>query len=434
MLERIKKLVPDRLAPVDVLVAVFAVALQIQLTLFSAQDYAGLRVNLADFFLPFAGLWVAFRLAARKDLWPVWDGKYTMPLALFSMFAVMTIALLHGYEELGGWSLWALLNKYAGFLILLFYFLLGSWIVSNSENADSLRARFSAVFCGFFILVLLASAVLLIIQIAVPFPLWVPAYPWDGFMANRNACMVLMVMVLVFLLWGGEKERSRLRIRDRTENIFWVLLPVFLVCNGSRTGWFAAAFLLLFAILTARPFTRFLRIVLLFAAGCVLALGAISVTAKAARHSAMQFDRTLALLQDNGDVAYTGDQRRVIAIEDGLELYRDSNPILGAGLGAYRKFQEQKRGEFIDVIDFSALWLLVETGAPGLAVFAGFFFFCLYTSYHRGIRGGSAFHKSVFIFLMAFAFMSCLHELLYTRFLWFVLGLAMATDKKEALR
>ena len=131
---------------IDALLFVFGIALQMQITLFAQDGYSGLRINLADFFLPFAGLWVLFLLVTKRALWPVWSSRYVLP-ALISLFCFMSIALVHGYYINGAWSYWALINKYAGFLVLLSYFALGSWIMTNSKDMSQTLSCFFKIFC-----------------------------------------------------------------------------------------------------------------------------------------------------------------------------------------------------------------------------------------------------------------------------------------------
>ena len=51
-----------------------------------------------------------------------------------------------------------------------------------------------------FLLMLLVTFVFALMQPLIPIDLWLNKYPWDGFMANRNAFMVLMVFAGVFIV------------------------------------------------------------------------------------------------------------------------------------------------------------------------------------------------------------------------------------------
>ncbi len=121
---------------------------------------------------------------------------------------------------------------------------------------------------------------------------------------------------------------------------------------------------------------------------------------------------------------------RYISWEDSADLLKDSNPFLGAGIGGYRHFQIEKRGEFIEILDSTPLWLLVELGILGSTCFFAFLMFCLYRFYMSGWRDNSSpFHRAMFVFLIMFCAVSVLHEILYTRFLWFFVGFSFVSSK-----
>src|SRR5689334_17733754 len=94
-----------------IIAAVLAITLQIQVTLFSSETYAGLRVGLGDLFLPFAGLYIFYSLLTQKTVWPQWTLKYAY-IWLAGLFAIMTIAMVNGYLNIGFLSNWGFFNKY----------------------------------------------------------------------------------------------------------------------------------------------------------------------------------------------------------------------------------------------------------------------------------------------------------------------------------
>ena len=51
---------------------VMAIAVQVQVLIGETNDYTGLRLNLGDFFIPFAGLLVLCSLISGKSSWPQW--------------------------------------------------------------------------------------------------------------------------------------------------------------------------------------------------------------------------------------------------------------------------------------------------------------------------------------------------------------------------
>lgn len=412
--------------------AFFAVCLQIQVTVFSYEDYAGLRVSLADFFLRFAGLVSLFLFWKKLSMFPTWANVYVWP-ALVLLFTVITFSLTNGFLTNGFWSLWAVANKYIGFLVLLAYFGLGSWITTNVKSSEAVFNLFVRAFSYFFIFTLILSSLTFFLQIYSPFSLWLPLYPWDGFMANRNAFMVIAVLVLVFAFLDIKSGCFKLPLW--WHYAFWFFLPSFALYNASRTGWIVMGVVFVVGMFWL-GFKRVRLVLLLLCLGSLLTFFSTYFVRITDVHNAKQLGLFLALIEFDEEIEYQGDQKRLIAVEDSMALYAHSNPILGAGLGTYQPFQFEKRGKFIDIIDFTALWVLVEMGPVGLAAFFLFFCVCLYTLYQRFHFSGGEFYRSAFCFLLLFAIMSCLHELMYTRFLWFFLGLALAVpsslQKKDA--
>ena len=426
MFERIKSYIYKFETP-HYFVVIFAVALQVQVTLFASGDYLGLRVSVADLLLPFAGLFILFSLLSNKSNWPKWQVRYFV-IWLMALLFVMSLALLNGYIVNGFLSNWAFVNKYIGFLILLSYVALAGWIVTNTSDIHYSLRLFMSVFCGFFVLTLFASILAFFLQYISPFPLWISDYAWDGFMANRNAFMVVFVMAFIFIIWSYADKNSLIPIW--VKSLFWLSMPMFFIFNESRTGWIAAVILGIILFLK-QPLKRAKSVLPLLLFGTILAYSSYYVTTKATSYvlGGRQMHYLLHMNEANNG-GYIGDHRRYIAIEDGLELYREHNPLIGAGLGTYKPFQIEKHGKFIEIMDFTGLWLLVETGLLGLGVFGAFFIMCALSLYRSGYAlGNSSYHRAVLVFLLMFAAMSVLHELMYTRFLWFVVGLAMARQR-----
>lgn len=418
--------------PVHYIVCFMAVALQIQITLFAEAGYLGLRVGVADVFLPFIGLYVLFSLLTKKSYWPSW-AMPKLVLWLVALASVMSIALLNGYLVNGYISSWAFINKYIGFFLLLSYLMLGGWVVRNALDAGYILRLFMSTFTGFFVITMLLSTLMLFMQYFIPFLLWLPNYPWDGFMANRNAYMVMFILSFIlsfiFVIWGYAGDKPL--IPNWVNTLFWLCLPIFYIFNDSRTGWIISVVLAIILFLKT-PIKRAKSILPILLIGASIAYASYYVTTYDVVLQSKQMRYLLHVMNNqtdglNNELAYMGDQKRYIAIEDGLELYHKYNPVLGAGLGSYKPFQIEKRGEFIEIIDFTGLWLLVETGGLGVLVFAAFFLCCMWSLYRAGfVSNNSNYHRAMFTFLIMFAVMSLLHELMYTRILWFAMGLSLA--------
>lgn len=398
---------------------ILAVALQIQITIDGVGDYFGLRINMADLFLPFIGPYILYSLIKKQTPWPTWPNRYF----IFSIFAIclaFTVSLINGYLYNEYWSLWAVLNKYAGLYVLLSYGALGGWIMHLPKAKD----LFLKYFCGFFVLTLSVTVLAALVNAFWTRPLWVNEFPWDGLMANRNVYVVTMVFTMIILeVQAYLKTPSWPVWMDR---LFWALIPAFALGNASRTGWIMGGGILL--ISTLKNHTRFLKIILpSVLLGLIIAYGVYSASTVRPMKDGRQVKYLWAMVTQNVD--YGGDQKRLTALEDGWELYTQSKPFVGSGLGTYKNHQTAKRGEFLDIMDCSALWLLVETGLLGFLSFGGFFLLCLIHLYGQGFQLGSHLHLIVCLFLLSMIIMSSMHELIYTRFLWFLLGMGMVVFK-----
>lgn len=411
---------------IDYITLFLAIALQIQITLFADGDYLGLRIGLADLFIPLIGLYVLFSLLTQKSYWPRWSMKGLI-FWIAALTAVMSVSLVNGYLVNGTLSSWALINKYIGFLLLVSYLMLGGWIISNTADVKKTLALFVMTFTGFFVITNALSVLALFLGHFLSYPLWLGDYPWDGFMANRNAYMLVFVMAFCFIIWSYRNNDIKIPIWIHA--LFWTTLPTFFIFNDSRTGWLVSIPLVIM-LLSKAPIKR----AKLILPCLIIGLGISYVSYYATDKIAVLESRQMAyLLQIAEGTNYKGDIKRYIALEDGLELYKQHNPIIGAGLGSYKPFQIEKRGTYIEVIDFTGLWLLVETGALGLIIFAAFFITCLWTLYLQGFKHiDSSYHRAMLTFLILFSAMSILHELMYTRLLWFSVGLGIAHFAQKA--
>ena len=120
----------------------------------------------------------------------------------------------------------------------------------------------------------------------------------------------------------------------------------------------------------------------------------------------------------------SADQVRYVTLIDSIDLWKDS-PIIGAGIGSYMPFQIDKRGYFIEIIDSTPLWILAEMGLIGLALFSVMFGLFAVGLWKRA-RSGDKIAESVLLILFIFALGSLVHQLLYFRPVWFLLGFALA--------
>lgn len=418
---------------------VFAFILQMQITLFQTETYLGLRVNVADLILPFLMIYCLYTLLRKKTVFPnlVFNQAYYY---LIVLIAIVVLSFVRGYYALGHISGWALINKTVGFFILVSYFFIGAWIISNVKNVKKAFNIFMIFYILCFILVLIIPV--LFSPILYYFKIHrielMPELPWQGLMGNRNAFMVAMIPAFSWVVYHltqkkEDKDAVFLDLPDWLYKVFWFLIGMFLVFNGSRAGYLVLLPLFVYLIFKLRmEFLKKILPFMLLGFLCTYVLAHTLYTKYVGRLEQVR-NFSYAVTAKAQDDLYVGDQVRVITLEDALSLYQQSNPLLGAGLGVYKEFQIEKRGAFIEVIDCAPLWLLTETGLLGLIGFSGFFLLCLRAVWLQSKGACREYYFPIFVFLLGFSVMALFHEITYTRIVWFILGMSLAKVKTNQI-
>ncbi len=445
MRQRIRHILDDIIAaprlPLVYLLPALALCLllQWQINLFETETYRGLRFSAADLIIPFIGVLIAARLFLKLDKLPQWRIP-RFYYALAGLAAIMTYALINGYHTTGNWDRWAFLNKYAGFFVLLAYLGVGGWIGSRPVS-EWARAIFPAFMTVWLAITLLSMGILLWYDIQGDHKNIFQHYPLAGLTGNRNAFAFLTLCVIA--------TATAIQMRKATPPpivfyVLWGIMPLFCTYNASRAGWVIMALLgLTFLLMAPRFFLRHIfKSIIVGTLSCMLLFSA--VPSQAFRITKWHSDN-VSLLVEQGlqsdkaspeesmrDLAYDGDKIRSKTFSDGFSLWQE-HPLTGGGLGAYKDYQTKTRGTFSDVIDCTPLWLLAEMGVVGLAAFAALFSWALWRIFKK-IRSKDDPHGAylgIFLMLVIFAAMSLVHELLYTRFIWFFMGLALALPPEE---
>jgi hypothetical protein len=396
----------------------FAVTLQINLTFMASGDYSGLRISAADFLLPLAALFIGVSYLRRRSAWPEWEMPFTW-LAPLAMSGAMIFAFVNGYYVQGEISRWALTNKLAGWFVLMGYFGVGAWIATNHGKALPVFAR------AFVLFAMAAMAWDIAIQVFKMFEIEISAYgPWEaarGFMANRNAYGFLLVAAAALVSVRGFKKAGP------EFYIFWMMFPAVFIFNGSRTLWVCTALLLI--VFLYLDWRKSLKIILPCAA-IGLALFFLIFSGEQQKNFISAPLTGMDLLVENQDGAQEyGHAERMDIINGALAMFRE-RPIQGAGLGSALHFQRQESGKTLDIIDCTPLWILSEMGIIGLLVFAGSYALMAMALLKKAKE--DAFARGVLVVLLCFGIFSLFHELLYTRFLWFMLGLALVRPRQDA--
>lgn len=407
-----------------------SVALQLQFSFFKSDGYLGLRLNAADLLLPIIGIIILIRLWLKKESLPRWRIPH-MYAGLAALTVLMTVALLNGHHTTEVWNSWAIINKYIGWFVLLAYLGLGGWI-----GGRPLLEYYQPMLTGFlgfwvFTLVFIMGR-LIMIDLQGNSHQILLNYPLAGFMGNRNAYAFLTFsMLAVLTAWQSRQSTKPLW----GFYVVWALIPLFYAYNASRAGLVVLVFIVLtFALINFKfALRRVIAPLVIGIIGTLIFFSSFDSYALKITHINIESSRQLMMLegfssQDADEkLQYVGDKVRKDTYGDALELWWQ-HPVIGGGLGSFRDYQTSKRGSYSDVIDCTGLWLLAETGLLGLGLFSAFFLIALWKIFSK-IRAGedkTGFYLGIFLMMMVFAIMSLVHELLYTRFLWFFMGLALS--------
>lgn len=422
--------------------AFLGIALQIQASIGIQTDYSGLRINLGDLILPFAGLFILITLACKKSELPRWH----IPFGFFwplLLTGVMTVALFHGRAETDTWSHWALLNKYLGWLVLMAYFGVGAWLAANLGNPPA--RMFLRLFILFFLLTVLTGVVALIYRDIHPPDIISSMSQLRGMMGNRNAYGFIILIILSFMTIY-ELKNLQAPFSQWLPWAFYFFLPLILVYNGSRIVFGSAIVLLLLSLIlfgrqTLKPvfFPFFLGFLIVIGMYCVNERWVFRESQNIYTASFLDAAKTNNFDFENykNQMNYTGDTVRLRVLSDALELWKQ-HPIMGAGLGTFLNYQKEKYSDsekpVLDIIDTTPLWLLTETGLVGLFAFLAFYGLILWTCWKNRspVKDDlDVLRVALLLILPGFAIMSLFHELLYARHLWFMLGMALAVPKKH---
>jgi O-antigen ligase len=417
------------------LCVLFAIALQIQATLFSSETYLGLRINMAELLLPFAALAILLSLLFKKSQWPDWPIKsFYAWLAILT--GVLALALLNAHITMSEISRWALVNKFCGWLVLLGLMGTGGWIAANASREN--LEKFLKIFLYFFGVVMLGDLSLNAFQAFAFGEKIIPLtthiiFPAEGFMKNRNAYALLFLTALSFVTCF---YRSGMILPKWYAPAFYFFIPFFLMFNGSRAMIIALCIILpLFIILNKRV----IQLLAFAAMGAAIFWGmyqhrwdtlAIFRVSPVETISAFQQEDNLNDIA--GKTSYPGDSMRLTILNDALELFKE-RPLLGSGLGSMLLYQKDKHGEMINLIDSTPIWLTVETGLIGAALFL-IFYILVIRALWRGAGIDDPWSKdmrfALLFCLLAFTIMCCFHEILYTRHMWFLIGMGLALPLK----
>ena len=383
-----------------------------------------INLNLADPFAILALAAVILHLLFAREL-PLWRiTQFNLALALMSL--LLLLGFVHGWWEIGI-TQWALGGRLLGWLVLLGYLSAGYVVVAN-VGTHGLR-RFAETLIA-------TAAVVVILQVVLRL-----LYHWgldtgaqltpqfEGYAGNRNA-FAFQLLAGMALLLGYSQVYARHNLgsqRPVRPWIFFLLLGILLaglVWTGSRTGIIVGMIVLLLAWFGRLADRRMLGWGVIFAA--LLWFGVWLATFEDLIQGVLSgnifFPTGLhGRIPDNFSRDASNDEHWQTMVR-GLELWSQS-PVLGVGLGVFHAKSSMWLGH-PQVIHNTPLWIVAEFGLVGAAVF-GWAFFLLA---QHAIRFGRILpaRRILLLLLVAFAIFSLVHEILYQRIFWLVLGAVLA--------
>jgi Lysylphosphatidylglycerol synthase TM region len=409
-----------------------------------------LNVNLADpLVLVAASLFVLELIRARRL--PDWR----LPLFnahLAAMTAVILFAFARGWLDFGI-TTWALTNRLAGWFVLLAYLATGALIVAYGGYGGlrmALRTFVGAVLAiTAFDLVIYSLARL---GIDLPKDLLFPRL--EGFAQNPNAFSLQLILAFAAITVCVERARA--------QTLCFAMALIGMWFCGSRAGFIALALVLLAAFATRSINLRRLiwaaalavivieivdwlpeivvavaetsQLVINFVVGTVIDLYyqvAAWITGSAPSTSSgplLTGGLTLSPPRFSAlEVITSGygssNVQRIASLEGGWAMF-NAHPLIGAGLGAFIESYMRANGVAL-VIHSTPLWLMAETGIVGLFIFAVAFLRILKHEIYQGVRGDPA-RTFLIMALLGFAAIATVHDILYQRTFWLLIGAALA--------
>lgn len=373
-------------------------------------------VNLADpFALVALALFGLHWFAARRP--PPWRGRALGPWMILAA-AAMGVAFLIGVARFGI-TPWALGNRLTGLALLAGYLSVGALAVAVGGNR-ALRQLVQ--------MLLLAAATVTVVHLCARIGTaagWfeIARLPpnFEAYAGNRNAyAFQMLVVATVAAAYAAVWARSQ-RSLPFVLPMAMVLLGVWL--SQSRAGLITAAALGLVGFVTARVHRRSIAFATLGTAAAVLMIYALRPWFDLMAGGMVRASPPAAL-------QFASDAERWESLTRGLGLWLD-HPLFGAGLGAFVHGHLVETGTLL-VIHNTLLWLLAEFGAIGTLPWLGLFLGAVLVALRHLDSAGSRWAVALLGVLGCFALFSLVHDILYQRVLWLLLGALVALPQAAA--
>lgn len=378
-----------------------------------------LNVNLADPVVILGGSIFLLQSITQQSP-PQWRIPH-LNLAIGAMTVVLAISLIAGAARFG-YTEWAVVNRFLGWFVLLAYAATGALVIkaAGREGFDTILLTFVAATAA---IVAIEFALVIIESGGIHISLPVVKNEIQGFAQNRNSFAFQILMALSAAIVAVHNSRTRvLLIATFMVGLWWC---------GSRSGWGTAIILILGSLyLRAATVAEMASAILL---AIVAGLSPL-VTAFLANLAALlvhlwngTYISHYALLPhiDLPEIAPSAADHaeRLLSIKHGWELFI-TNPIFGAGLGAFRNLGIPSSSGVPLIIHSTPLWIMAEMGLVGLVVFAWPALYILFAEFRRKKRDSAS--QLVVLCLVAFAVMAMPADMFYQRTFWFLIGAGLA--------
>jgi hypothetical protein len=362
-----------------------------------------INVNLADPVVILGGcLFVVYNLDKGWPRWRVPNFEIYIGLATL----LIVTAFLHGLDRFG-WTNWAFTNRLLGWFVLLAYGATGALVVRRAgrQGLDLLLRTFVIAAAS---IVGLEVVFLVLHTFGVQIVKALVQVPFSGFSVNRNAYAFQLLLVVSVIL------------ATRWRNPVFLLGIVFLGIwfAGSRAGLIALPIIFAMAFYMRALPLRTTAVALALAAAALVFIAAIpELVGYFAATRRIPFHISSLMVN-----SVSSDAEHVKSLIGGWAMFL-AHPVFGAGLGAFMK-QEMQTGTPL-VIHSTPLWLLAEMGVVGLLIMVAPVV-RIFSSEVRHPQQSDVAGRLLVLIITAFAAVSNVHEIMYQRAFWLLLGAALA--------
>lgn len=380
------------------------------------------NVNLADPVIVIAGGLFLYRLIFVERRLPAWRVP-RLTLFLTALTVVIVAGFVNGYFAFGVTG-WALTNRLLGWPVLLGYLGTGALAVL-AGGAAGRETLLRTIAVAAAVVVLAGVTLSLLTAVGMVFPQSILDVIVTGFAQNSNAyAFQLLLVAAIALVLAGDRM-------TKNQSAFGTVILGIAMAGLWFTGSRASLGALVIMIAMALPF----RVVSprRFAAGLGIAVGIVMLPIVLSYVARLVGGG----IEDTGFriiprlVRQSSDNERLISIIGAIALWQQ-HPLFGAGLGAFMHQYLQAHGTPL-VIHSTILWILAEFGLVGFAVFAGVTLRIIHALWTRRVAGAIPPPARIALLcLLGFGVASLVHDLLYQRLLWLILGATLAVPASPA--